>query len=152
MSLYRQASGPRTTVVVGVGAIGLVLGLLAGLALGGGGDEEISLREALAQLEARAQPVELALEQVPIEYGGAVRAGKVAAPTEYRASRATVERAVRSYAGVEGDLALLDRRTAGRTGAAIDRVRDLVRRKADPPVVRAASRRASLELERALRP
>lgn len=147
MSLYRQIGGPRMGWILAALAVGLVVGLAAGLLIWGGDGEEPSLADAVEDLRDRVQPVQLALEQVPIEYSGAVENGRVVAPTEYEATRATAERARLSFDQVEADLAILDAGMAATARAAIARVEDLVAERSTIRAVRAAAADAEGRLE-----
>ena len=74
MSLYRQAGGRSSRVLVGVLAVGVLVGLVAGYLIGRGSVDEPSASEVVADARAELQPVAAGLELVPIEYEGAKEA------------------------------------------------------------------------------
>ena len=130
MSLYRQAGRRSIGTVVAALLAGLIVGGLAGYLIGEGGEEEPSLVEAVAELNRDAEPLRLAMGQVEIEYRGTVEGGEVTSPTEYEASRATVERARATLADLSSDLRAIDAAGLARLDQAIRTLGDLVEGKA----------------------
>ena len=86
MSLYRRPGrfATRTLVIAAAGAV--VVGLIAGFALGRTTASSPTLAEKVADLREQLVPATSGLELTATEYGQAVRGGRVIAPTEYGAA------------------------------------------------------------------
>jgi hypothetical protein len=148
VSLYRQAGHARRRrrlVIAGLAALVVAIAVVVVLVSGSGGPPSAAERQAAAR--ATAQNAENGLELLEIEYGQAVRGGRVAAPTEYQAAKADVQRARDALAKGAADLDAVDASAARRAAAALDRLRaDVDRRvtagalKADIAQARAALR------------
>jgi hypothetical protein len=108
MSLYRQAGGRPAKMLVALSIAALLVGAVAGFAIGRGSAEEPSLAEAVAELRADLAPVAAGLELVPIEYEGAVRGGEVVARTEYAAAQGAASRAAEDLEASAEDLRAID--------------------------------------------
>ena len=136
VSLYRQPGRPaaRTLAVVAVAA--LLVGGGAGYAIGAaGGSDRPTLSAAVASLRSALDPVRDAMELVPTEYRQAVKAGRVAAPTEYAAAKADVQRASEAVRRHRSDLQTLYPRTAALLDNLLAQLSDAVRRRANEQVV-----------------
>jgi hypothetical protein len=109
VSLYRQPGRARARTTAVVAAITLVVGGGIGFAIGAasGGDDEVSVSEAVAQLRRDLQPVANGLELVTTEYPQGVKDGRVVAQTEYEAAKADVARARDTVADHAEDLQAL---------------------------------------------
>jgi hypothetical protein len=121
--------------------IALTIGALTGFFVGRGSVAQPSAAEVVADARKALAPVELGLEQVPIEYRGAVRGGRgsyqpgrIVAATEYEAAAATLHRAEAALAGVGEDMRAIDpagyaaaTRSVERLVAAIDTVDPVAR-------------------------
>ena len=150
MSLYRQPGRVAIRTVALATVAALVAGLIAGFVLGRGTAPDPSLADQVADLRDELAPAREGIELAATEYGQAVRAGRVVAPTEYAAAKADVERAQDAVAASRSDLRALDpaqaaalERSVAALGAAVDR-------RSSPAVVRALSARADARLTAAL--
>lgn len=112
MSLYRQPNRftRRTLAIVGVAA--LVGGLAVGYVVGRSSAPNPSLADNISSLRSDLNPAQQGLELSRTEYGQAVKGGRVAEPTEYRAAKSDVQRAEDAVAGARSDLRVLDPRGA----------------------------------------
>jgi hypothetical protein len=108
MSLYRQAGGRSAGAIAAVLITGLLVGCLAGFLIGRSTAPDPSLSELVADARAELAPVAAGLELVPVEYGNAVRSGRVVEPTEYEASQAAVARAEQALTAAGTDLRAID--------------------------------------------
>ena len=145
MSLYRQVGRADARWI----ALAAVAGMLAGGAIGyglRGGDEETSLREALAEVRDDVRPAIAGLELVTIEYPQAAR-GET--ESEYVGAEGSVQRARRTFEESRGDLAALDPVATRRAAVALERLDALVARRADAAVVVAQARAAAAALRAA---
>jgi hypothetical protein len=136
MSLYRQAgrTSGRTLLVAAVAA--LVLGLVAGYALGRSTAPEPTLADNVADLRTKLAPAQEGIELTTTEYGQAIRDGRVVAPTEYQAAQADVKRASDAVARVRADLRAFDPKRAAALEDAVTALGAGVSRKADPAEVK----------------
>ncbi|HKP90899.1 MAG TPA: hypothetical protein VJT75_13110 [Thermoleophilaceae bacterium] len=142
MSLYRQAGrmSARTVALASAGA--LVIGLLAGFAIGRATEGDPSLADELGELRTDLRPAREGVEQTAVEYGSAVRAGRVVAPTEYDAAKASVARAREAIASARDDLRALDPARAAAVERSVKALEDAVGAKAPPAQVERRSRAA----------
>jgi hypothetical protein len=108
MSLYRQPGrvATRTLALTAAGAI--VIGLIAGFALGRLTAAKPTLADKIAETRSALRPAEQGIDLVATEYSQAVRGGKVVAPTEYGAAEADVKRVRDTLAAARADLQALD--------------------------------------------
>jgi surface antigen len=149
VSLYRQAgrASSRTVLVAAVAA--LVVGGIAGFLLGRSTAPKPSLAEKVADLRTSLAPAREGLELAATEYGQAVRAGRVVAPTEYGAAKADVQRASDTIARNAADIRALGAARAAALDRAMAVLRNDVSRRADPATVRRLSDAASAALRAA---
>jgi hypothetical protein len=114
----------------------LLVGGGAGYAIGAaGGSDRPKLRETVASLRSDLDPVRDAMALLPTEYRQAVEAGRVAAPTEYAAAKADVQRARDAVRRHRSDLQTLYPRTAARLDSLLAQLSDAVQRRASQQVV-----------------
>ena len=110
MSLYRQPGRARARTTTIIATVTLLVGGGIGYAIGAaasGGDDDVSVSEAVAHLRRDLQPVANGLELVTTEYPQGVEDGRVVAQTEYEAAKADVARARRVVADHADDLQAL---------------------------------------------
>jgi hypothetical protein len=108
VSLYRQAGERGTGLLVALLVAGLLVGGVAGFLAGRGSADDPTLAELIADARAELAPVARGLELVPIEYEGAVRNGKVIAPTEYSATQGAASRAAGDLEAAGEDIRAID--------------------------------------------
>src|SRR4051794_11013184 len=121
MSLYRQPGRASARTIAVIVAAALVVGLAAGFGIGRatGGEDQRSVAEAVAALRGDLRPALSGLGLVRIEYAQAVKDGRVAAPTEYAAAKADVQRARAAVTAHAGDLRALSPEQAARAEQAL---------------------------------
>src|SRR4051812_1130046 len=153
MSLYRQPGRMSMRTLVVVAAAMLVIGLAGGFAIGRASAPKPTLAGKLADLRGALQPASEGLELPATEYRQAVRDGRVAEPTEYRAAQADVQRVRDAVAAARGDLRALGAANAAAFDSAVAAVDAAVRGKAAPSEVqqRADAARAALDAALAAR-
>ena len=134
MSLYREARGGVRRLAI-VAVLALVVGIVAGFALGRVSKNEPSLAEKVGDTRERYREVPDALELLRIEYPQAVRGSQVIARTEYDAAKADVERARESFDAVADDLRALAPQRVDLAGRQLDALADLVAKPAPPEQV-----------------
>src|SRR3954451_24092677 len=146
MSLYRQPGRMSTRTLVVAAVVTLVVGLAGGFAIGRASAPQPTLADKLADLRGALQPASEGLELTATEYGQAVRDGRVAEPTEYRAAQADVERVRDAVAAARDDLRALGPARAAAFESAVAAVDAAVRGKAEAGQVqeRADAARAAL--------
>jgi hypothetical protein len=147
MSLYRQAGGRDPRLLVAAVAGGLLIGLLVGYLAGRGSVEEPSAAEVIADARAELRPVAAGLELVPIEYEGALRGGKVAAPTEYQGAKEAVARAEADLRAAREDLRAIDPAGYAAATSAIDRLSAALDATAPPNEIKSLAGEASSRVE-----
>jgi hypothetical protein len=133
MSLYRQPGRASARTIALVVAAALVVGLAAGFGIGRatGGEDQRSVAEAVAALRDDLRPALSGLALVRIEYAQAVENGAVAAPTEYAAAKADVERSRAAVATHAADLRALAPAEAASAEQALAQLAAAVRTKVD---------------------
>jgi hypothetical protein len=144
MSLYRQAGRARRRRRIGAAvaaAVVVVVVLVVVLASGGSDGPPTHAERAAAASGAAAEALD-GLELLGIEYGQAVKGGRVVAATEYKASRSDVERAASALSAHAADFRAVDPAAFRRAGAALDDLASTVARRADITAPAAAARAA----------
>jgi hypothetical protein len=143
MSLYRQPGQVRrrrrliaAAVVAAVAAIALVVVLAAG-----GDSAPTRVERAAAANDAAGRAMD-GLELLLIEYGQAVRGGRVVAPTEFSAAQSDVTRARDALTSHADDVRAVDPAALGRVVPVLDAVRRDVDRRVDVARLRAEVGRA----------
>jgi hypothetical protein len=119
MSLYRQARGSSPRVLVVVGVVAVLVGGLAGFALGRSSAPDPSLADQVADLRERLAPAGEAIELTTTEYPQAVEGDRVVEPTEYQAAKSDVQRARDTVASAYADLEAVDPAAADRLRRAV---------------------------------
>ena len=94
MTISRPAPR-RWPVVIAAAVGGLVIGLLLGLALGGG--DETDPEQAAGDTRSKLTQAAGLLEVAPVEYGQGVRNGEVVREAEYRGAQDAVKRSADLY-------------------------------------------------------
>jgi hypothetical protein len=152
MSLYRQPGRVATRTLALVAAATLVVGIVAGFALGRGTAAEPTLADKVADLRMALRPADQGLELTATEYAQAVRGGEVTAPTEYGAAKADLGRVRDVLATTRADLSALDATGAKALESAVDAVDAAVRGRVDPAEVQRRSDSARRALQDLLAP
>jgi hypothetical protein len=147
MSLYRQTGGRSSRVLVGVLALGVLIGLVAGYLIGRGSVDEPSAAEVVADARAELQPVAAGLELVPIEYEGAWSDGQVTEPTEYKGAKEAVARAEADLAAAEGDMRAIDPAGYAAAVQSVERLSTALGAAAPPSEVDHLAHEASAKVE-----
>jgi len=130
MSLYREPGRRRRTASLAVvGA--LLVGVLAGFALGRATASSPSLADQVGEMQDGARTVVAGFELVRTHY-----------PRDREAGRGQATRAAEAFADVRGDLAALDAVAARRAADAVGDAVNATERDASPGVVDGAARRA----------
>ena len=144
MSLYREAGRARRrrriAIGVAVAAIALVV-LIVVLATSGGPP---SHADRVKSAKSAASEALDGLEVLTVEYGQAVRGGRVVAATEFAAAKADVQRAQQSLADHRADFEAADPAAYGRAEQALGALAATVARRAD---IAAAVRTARASLQ-----
>jgi hypothetical protein len=142
VSLYRQTGRTRTRTVAVVATATLLIGVIAGLAVGRSTAPEPTLADKLGELRADLAPARQGIELTATEYPQAVRDGRVIAPTEYTAAKQSARRARDEVRAVRDDLRALDADRAAAIERGVDALAAAVARRADPSEVERLSRAA----------
>jgi hypothetical protein len=132
MSLYREAGGKRRNRRIAIGAAVaaiVVVAIVVVAASSGGGPPSRADRVASAR-SATAEALD-GVELLTVEYGQAVRGGRVVAPTEFAAARADVQRARQSLADHRADFEAVDPAAYTRASQALGSLAATVARRAD---------------------
>jgi hypothetical protein len=143
MSLYRQAGHARRRRRIMIGAAAALVAvavLVVVLATGSSGPPSRADRVQSAR-GAASQALD-GLELLGIEYGQAVKGGRVAAPTEYAAAKSDVQRARKALTDHVADLDAVDPAARRRAAAAFAALAAAVARRADIAAALRASRAA----------
>lgn len=143
MSVYRQPNRftRRTVAIAAIAA--LVGGLVVGYVVGHASAPNPSLQDNLSSLRDDLDPAQLGLELSRTEYGQAIKGGRVAAPTEYKAAQSDVQRAQDAVDGSRSDLDALNPRGAAALQRAVKDLSAAVDSKQPAARVDGLSRRAS---------
>jgi hypothetical protein len=147
MSLYRQAGGFSSRALVAALVVGALVGALAGFLAGRGSVEEPSAAEVVADAREALGPVELGLEQIPIEYEGALRGNRVIAQTEYEAAQATSDRTQAALAETAEDMEAINPSGYAAATRAVDRVSAAIDAVVPPARIEALVALASRQVE-----
>src|SRR3954464_6138885 len=149
MSLYRQAgrASGRTLAIAAI--VALLVGLVAGFAIGRLTAPEPTLGAKGPDPRDRLARAREGIELSATEYGQAVRDGRVVAPTEYGAAKADVQRASDTIAKPAADIPALSAARAAPLARAMAVLRNGVSRRTDPATVRRLSDAASAALRAA---
>jgi hypothetical protein len=148
VSLYRepgQLRRRRRLIAGGVAAAVAFVAVLVILLAGGGGPP--SHAERVAAARTAAGQALAGLELVEIEYGQAVKDGKVVEPTEYDAAKADVSRARDALAQHADDVRAVDAAALPRAQRALAAVGAAVAAKAPPEDVKAAVTQARATIQ-----
>jgi hypothetical protein len=133
VSLYRQAGHARRRrriTMVAAAALVAVIVLVVVLATAGSNAPPTRTERAQAARAAASQALD-GLELLSIEYGQAVKGGRVVAPTEYEAAKSDVQRARKALTDHVADLDAVDPAARRRAEAALGTVAAAVGRRAD---------------------
>jgi hypothetical protein len=144
MSLYRQAGRARRRRRIGIAASAAVLAIvvLVVLLASGGSDGPPTHAERAAAASGAATEALDGLELLGIEYGQAVKGGRVVATTEYAAAKADVQRAAGALSSNAEDFRAVDPEAFRKAGAALDDVAGTVAGRGDIAAPVAAARAA----------
>jgi hypothetical protein len=144
MSLYRQAGRARRRrrITIGVAAALVALIVLVVVLATAGSSGPPSRADRVQAARAAASQARDGLELLGIEYGQAVKGGRVAAPTEYEAAKADVQRARKALTDHAADLDAVDPPARRRADAALATLAAAVNQRADIAAVLRASRAA----------
>jgi hypothetical protein len=144
MSLYREAGRARRNRRIAIGAtVGVIVlvVLIVVLATSGGPP---SHADRVKSAKSAASEALDGIEVLTVEYGQAVRAGRVVAPTEYAGAKADVQRARSSLTGHRADFEAADPAAYRRSLAALGVLAAAVAQRAD---ISAAVRTARTALQ-----
>jgi len=136
VSLYRQAGRTSARTLLIAAAVALLVGLVAGYALGRGTAPESTLADEVADLRTTLGPASEGIELSATEYPQAVRNGRIVAPTEYQAAKADVQRAKDAVAAARADVRALDPSRAASLDHALEELGAAIDAKADPNQVK----------------
>ncbi len=150
MSLYRQARGSSWRVIAAVGVVAVLVGGVAGFALGRSSAPDPSLADQVADLRDQLAPAREAIELTTTEFPQAVEGGRVVEPTEYQAAKADVERARDTVASAYADLEAVDPAAAERLRSAVAALGAGVAERASEAQVERLARSAGEALQQAL--
>jgi hypothetical protein len=141
MSLYREAGRARRKRRIAVGAaiaVVVVVVLVVVLASSGSSGPPSHSQRVASARSAAAEALD-GIELLTVEYGQAVRGGRVLAPTEFAAAKADVQRARQTLADHRADFEAADPAAYRRTEQALGALAATVARRADiTQAVRAA--------------
>jgi hypothetical protein len=132
MSLYREAGRKRRNRRIAMGAAvaaAVIAVLIVVLATSGGGPPTHAQRVDSAR--SAANEALDGIELLTVEYGQAVRGGRVVAPTEFAAAKADVQRARQSLTGHQADFEAVDPTAYRRAEQALANLAATVARRAD---------------------
>jgi hypothetical protein len=142
MSLYREAGRARRNrrIAIGAGIAAIVLiALIVVLATSGGPP---SHADRVKSAKSAAGEALDGIEVLTVEYGQAVRGGRVVAPTEYGGAKGDVQRARASLTDHRADFEATDPAAYRRSLAALDALAATVARRADIAAAVRATRAA----------
>ena len=131
MSLYREAGRARRNRRIAIGAaIGVIVLVALGVMLATSGGPPSHADRVNSARSAAGEALD-GIEVLTVEYGQAVRAGRVVAPTEYAGAKADVQRARSSLTGHRADFEATDPAAYRRSLAALGALAAAVARRAD---------------------
>jgi hypothetical protein len=133
MSLYREAGRARRKRRIAVGAaiaVVVVVVLVVVLASSGSSGPPSHAQRVASARSAAAEALD-GIELLTVEYGQAVRGGRVLAPTEFAAAKADVLRARQSLADHRADFEAVDPAAHRRAEQALGTLAATVARRAD---------------------
>jgi hypothetical protein len=143
MSLYRQAGRARRTRRIAIGAaVAVVAIVVLVIVLAGSGGGPPSHAERVASARSAAGEALDGIELLTVEYGQAVKGGRVVAPTEFGAAKADVQRARESLADHQADFEAVDPAAYRRASDALGALAATVARRADVTAAVSAARAA----------
>lgn len=145
MSLYREVGRSRRAIAIAA-SLTLLLGLIAGYALGRGTAPDPDLAEQIAEVGAQLRPALNTLDLVEIEYPQAFSPrGDVIAETELQAAAAHAASAEATLEAASAELEALDPETYAEALAGTERVSELIAERETPSrVTRAAATTADV--------
>jgi hypothetical protein len=133
MSLYREAGRARRKRRITIGAaiaVVVVAVLVVVLATSGSSGPPSHAQRVASARSAAAEALD-GIELLTVEYGQAVRGGRVLAPTEFAAAKADVQRARQSLADHRADFEAVDPAAYRRAEQALGALAATVSRRAD---------------------
>src|SRR3954452_18944938 len=142
MSLYRQAGRRRRNrrLALAAGATTVVIAIVVIVLASSGGPP--SHADRVKSARSAANEALDGLEILSVEYGQAVKAGQVAAPTEYAGARSDAQRAQQSLSDHRADFEAVDAAAYRRARRALAAVAAAVAGRADIAAAERAARSA----------
>jgi hypothetical protein len=143
MSLYRQAGRARRTRRIAIGvAVGVVAVVVLVIVLAGSGGGPPSHAKRVASARSAAAEALDGVELLTVEYGQAIKGGRVVATTEFAAAKADVQRARQSLADHRADFEAADPAAYASAARALGNLAATVARRGDIASAVSAARAA----------